>query len=144
MVDLSKIFSLFNDGPQEEYIYENLETFKKTPKFKLGMFEKLIVNGVNFKMKIVNFFSLSDENFDIDEIDKAGEFMMYNRAWFWISQIDLEDEIWLYDLKVISSVNFLDAIKLSLYYFEFHEEYEKCILLKKVQDIVKENLELQY
>ena len=32
----------------------------------------------------------------------------------WISQIDLEDEIWLYDLKVISSVNFLDAIKLSL------------------------------
>ena len=144
MVDLSKIFSLFNDGPQEEYIYENLETFKKTPKFKLGMFEKLIVNGINFKMKIVNFFSLSDENFDIDEIDKAGEFMMYNRAWFWISQIDLEDEIWLYDLKVISSVNFLDAIKLSLYYFEFHEEYEKCILLKKVQDIVKENLELQY
>jgi hypothetical protein len=144
MVDLSKIFSLFNDGPQEEHIYENLETFKKTPKFKLGMFEKLIVNGINFKMKIVNFFSLSDENFDIDEIDKAGEFMMYNRAWFWISQIDLEDEIWLYDLKVISSVNFLDAIKLSLYYFEFHEEYEKCILLKKVQDIVKENLELQY
>jgi hypothetical protein len=142
MVDLSKIFSLFNDGPQEEYIYENLETFKKTPKFKLGMFEKLIVNGINFKMKVINFFSLSDENFDIDEIDKAGEFMMYNRAWFWISQINLDDEIWLYDLKVISSVNFLDAIKLSLYYFESYEEYEKCILLKKIQDIVKENLEI--
>ena len=141
MVDLSKIFSLFNNGPQEKYIYENLETFKKTPKFKLGMFEKLIVNGINFKMKVVNFFSLSDEDFDIDEIDRAGEFMMYSRAWFWISQIDLDDEIWLYDLKVISSVNFLDAIKLSLCYFESHEEYEKCILLKKIQDIVEENLD---
>jgi len=142
MMDLNKIFGLFNDKPGEELIYENLETFKKTPKFKLGMFEKLITNGRNFKAKIVSFFSLADEVFDIQDIDNAGEFMMYNRAWFWISQFDWsEDEDWIIELKVISNDNFLTAIKLSIYYFEEYEEFEKCAFLKKIQNVVEENLE---
>ena len=142
MVDLNKIFGLFNDKPGEELIYENLETFKKTSKFKLGMFEKLITNGRNFKVKILNFFSLADEEFDTQDIDDAGEFMMYNRAWFWISQFNWdENEDWVSELKIISDDNFLIAIKLSIYYFEKYEEYEKCAFLKKIQDVVEENLE---
>jgi hypothetical protein len=138
-MDLNKIFGLFNNGSVEEQIYENLDTFKKTPKFKLGMFEKLIINGSNFKSKIVNFFSLTDDELDIQDINDAGEFMMYNRAWFWISQFNC-DEDWINDLKTISSNNFLGAIKLSIYYFERHEEFEKCAFLKKIQNIVEENL----
>jgi hypothetical protein len=141
MVNLNGFFGLFNNNPGEELLVENLETFKKTPKFKLGMFEKLIINGRNFKSKIINFFSLSDENFDLEDIDNAGEFMMYNRAWFWISQMDFDDEIWIDELNLISSESFLIAIKLSIHYFEEFEEFEKCFILKKIQDIVEKNLE---
>jgi hypothetical protein len=48
---------------------------------------------------------------------------------------------WVTELKIISDENFLMAIKLSIHYFEEYEEFEKCAFLKKIQNVVEENLE---
>jgi hypothetical protein len=105
------------------------------------MFNKLICNGLFFKRQIVTFFSKASEDINMDDISIAGEFMMYTRAWFWISQFDWEDEEWIVSLKSTSSPELLSSLLLSIKHFEELEEYEKCSFLKKISDFVQENLE---
>ena len=140
-MDLSRFFSFFNNRPQEEEISENLDTFKKTPLFKIGMFTKLIMNGMSFKKQVMAFFEKSSDDMDMDGVDLAGEFMMYHRSWYWISQADLTDEEWMNDLRRSSDDEFLTALKLSIHYFEENEEFEKCAFIKKIQDFVENYLE---
>lgn len=141
-MDLNRFFSYFNNKPQEEEMFENLSTFKKTPIFKIGMFTKLVMNGMSFKKQIIEFFGKSSEDIDVSSVDLAGEFMMHNRAWYWISQTDLTDEDWLNDLRMSSKDDFLTAIKLSINYFEGEQEFEKCAFLKKIQDFVENYLDI--
>lgn len=139
-MDLNRFFSFLNNkGDQTE---ENLDTFKKTPLFKIGMFVKLIINGLSFKKQVIMFFENSDGNLDMKDVDLMGEFMMYNRAWYWISQVDLTEEEWVDGLKSSSNDELITALKLSIDYFEEEEEFEKCAFLKKIQDFVENYLEI--
>lgn len=142
-MDMNKIFGLFSGGSEDDKIKENLDTFKKTPYFKIGMFKKLLINGLNFKKSVISFFDKSSEKIDMNDIDLMGEFMMYQRGWYWIEQIDANNETHLEDLKNSSDDDLLVALKLSINYFEGEEEFEKCAFLKKLQNLVEENLEVQ-
>lgn len=141
-MSLISIFSLFGEenNPENRKLEEELKEYKETPHFKLGMFNKLIINGVFFKRQILSFFSKSDPKLDIEEIDTAGEYMMYTRAYFWIEGCNLRSKTWREALKVYSEEEFLCSIKLCMNYFEGIEEYEKCAHLKKIQDFIKKNL----
>ena len=109
-MDLNKFFSFFSPTSEDGDFHGSLESFKESPIYKIKIFERLIINGLIFKKSIVNFFSKADEDLDVSQIDLAGEFMMYNRAWFWISQLDWDDEQWVYDLKIASSESLLTAV----------------------------------
>lgn len=138
-MDLNRFFSYFNNK-NDDSIEENLSNFKKTPYFKIGMFVKLIINGLSFKKQVVMFFENSDGGLDMKDVDLMGEFMMYYRAWYWIEQVDLTDEEWVNDLKRSADDEFITALKLSIHYFEEEEEYEKCAFLKKIQDFLENYL----
>jgi len=145
---LNSIFALFgfpeDDNKNSKEIKNmkaELSAYKETPDFKLGMFYKLIMNGTTFKKQILNFFSKADPILDIMKIDEAGEFMMFTRAYFWIGGFKFRSKIWKESLKHYSHEKFLVAIKLSMNYFESTEEYEKCAHLKKIQDLVKKNIQ---
>jgi hypothetical protein len=60
MIPFDNIFSLFgfpkDNNPQNKQLEQEIEAFKTTPHFKIGMFSKLIINGFNFKKQIVSFF----------------------------------------------------------------------------------------
>ena len=64
---LEDIFSLFGfseEGKEDlKKIEIELDMFKDTPHFKLGMFHKLIMNGSLFSKQVLKLFSkgLSDE-----------------------------------------------------------------------------------
>jgi hypothetical protein len=141
---LDNIFSLFGfpdkDDEERKKLEAELDVFKETPHFKLGMFHKLIMNGSLFSKQVVKFFAKSDPELDVKGIDQAGEYMMYTRAWFWIEQVKLRKKEWKEALKQYSSEEFIVSIKLSINYFEGTEEYEKCAHLKKIQDFVEKNL----
>lgn len=141
---LDNIFSLFGfpdkDDEERKKLEADLDVFKETPHFKLGMFHKLIMNGSLFSKQVVKFFAKSDPELDVKGIDQAGEYMMYTRAWFWIEQVKLRRKEWKEALKQYSSEEFIVSIKLSINYFEGTEEYEKCAHLKKIQDFVEKNL----
>jgi hypothetical protein len=141
---LDNIFTLFGfpdkDDEERKKLEAELDVFKETPHFKLGMFHKLIMNGSLFSKQVLKFFAKADPGLDIKGVDQAGEYMMYTRAWFWIEQVKLRKKEWKEALKQYSSEEFLISVKLSINYFESTEEYEKCAHLKKIQDFVEKNL----
>jgi hypothetical protein len=145
MTPFDNIFSLFDfskdNDPQDKKLKQEVEAFKTTPHFKIGMFSKLIINGLNFKKQIVSFFTKSDPELDADNVDEAGEFLMYNRAWYWISQCKIRSKIWRQALKDCATPDLLDSVMLSIKYFESIEEYEKCAFLKNIQDFLEKNLD---
>jgi hypothetical protein len=142
---LDNIFSLFGfpdkDDEDRKKIEAELDVFKETPHFKLGMFHKLIMNGSLFSKQVVKFFAKADPGLDVKGIDQAGEYMMFTRAWFWIEQVQIRKKEWKEALKQYASEEFIISIKLSINYFESTEEYEKCAHLKKIQDFVEKNLD---
>jgi hypothetical protein len=138
------IFALFgfpseDDGSRKK-LKEEIDVFKETPHFKLGMFNKLIMNGGVFSKQIVKFFAKSDPELDVKGIDDAGEYMMYTRAWFWIEQVQLKKKEWKEALKQYANEDFIISLKLSINYFESTEEFEKCAHLKKIQDFIEKSL----
>jgi hypothetical protein len=141
-MSLNKIFSLFGfpDNKENKKIELELEIYKETPHFKLGMFQKLILNGNAFSKQIIKFFSKADPELDVKGIDEAGEYMMYTRAYFWVEDCNVRKKEWKIALKNNVNEDFINSIKLCIRYFESTEEYEKCAHLKKIQDFLQKNL----
>jgi hypothetical protein len=91
MVDIDNIFELFSEG--DDLDGENNSTtyidFKETPIYWVGMFKKIILNHNNFNKKVIQFFKKADEELDLDDVKEAGEFVVYNRAWNYIQNVDI-------------------------------------------------------
>ena len=142
-MNLGGIFSLFgfsDSNEEDKKIKKELEAFKETPHFKIGMFIKMVSQGLTFKKQVLNFFSTSKSDIGIKDIDEAGDFMMYNRAWYWISECSTRKKEWKLALQNNSSDEFIRCLEIVLRYFERMEDFEKCAFLKKIQDFVKKSL----
>jgi hypothetical protein len=147
-MDVNKVFGLFggeDESPKPDFDHENdksylLEDFKKHPLFWVGMFKKLIHNHRTFSKKIIGFFSRMDEELDLYDVEQAGEFVVYNRAFFWINKIDVTEKSHQDAIIRYADDYLLTYLKFSISYFQDLEEYEKCAHLKKIQDIVEELL----
>ena len=145
-MNLTGVFALFGFPEENDDKWDlqkkEAEEFKKSANFKIGMFKKLISQGVLFKKQVVKFLSNSDANLDIKGIDEAGDYMMFTRAYFWIKDFKFRSKEWKEALVKYSDEDFLKMIKLTINYFEDFEEYEKCAHLKKIQDLVEKNLKI--
>ena len=145
-VDVNKIFGLFNDEEPESLrekaqMANVLLDYKEHPLFWVGMFKKLIHNHKMFNTKVMDFFSkLENEELDLYDVEEAGEFIVYNRAWFWISKIDISDRK-CQEAILHYTDEYLDTyLKFAISYFQELEEYEKCAHLKKISDICEKFL----
>lgn len=143
-MDIDNIFGLFgfnknNDNKDQE----DLELFRNTPLFKTGMFKKMIFNGINFRSQIVKFFSKAEPDIEIDGMEEAGDYMMYTRAYFWVEKCNLDDEEWQHALEHYSDDEMITSLKLCIKYFEEIEEFEKCALLKNIQDYIEKTVLLE-
>lgn len=143
-MSIKGVFALFGfpdeENPERAKLESELEDFKESPHFKLGMFHKLIMNGHLFSKQVTKFLAKADSSLDVKGIDQAGEYMVFTRAWFWIEPVEIKKKSWKDALKQYANDEFLISIQLSISYFEGTEEYEKCAHLKKIQDFVKKNL----
>ena len=143
-MDKEKIFGLF-DKHFDEGVNAEVELYKKTFRFKIEMFIKIIIYGEKWKSTVVNIFSKADSDLNVEEIDEAGDFMLYTRAWFWIEQFDFNNDDCLEDLRSIThtdkdSFNGSDlfiSLMRAIKYFEKIEEFEKCAFLVKIRDLLK-------
>jgi hypothetical protein len=142
-MNVGSIFALFGfneDGKEDKKLKKELEAFKETPHFKVRMFIKMVSQGMGFKNQLLKFFSNMQPKMDTSDLGEAGDFMMYNRAWYWISECNLRKKDWKLALQDNASEDFIGCLEVALRYFESLEEFEKCALLKKIQDFVKKSL----
>lgn len=142
-MNVGGIFALFGfneDGKEDKKLKKELEAFKETPHFKIKMFSKMVSQGMGFKNQLLKFFSNMQPKMDTSDLGEAGDFMMYNRAWYWISECNLRKKDWKLALKENASEDLIGCIEVVLRYFESLEEFEKCAFLKKIQDFVKKSL----
>lgn len=142
-MDINKIFNLFDDKEPKsltensEVIDVLLKDYQNNPLFWVGMFKKLIYNHSTFYNQLLKFFENIDEGLNQADIDKAGEYVIFTKAWEYIKKIDpnnLQHQEALYYFK---DEYLKTALELSINYFQEQEEYEKCSHLKKNLDFVK-------
>lgn len=131
-MNLEKFFkSLDGDSVNEGSVY--LHT-SNNPIIWIGMFKKIIINNLNFNKKVEEYFN--SENFDIDEEDltRASDFVIYHRAWFYISKLNLEKDSDVDAVRLSSDDDLKLTVGLSIQFFESIEDYEKCAFLKKIDN----------
>lgn len=142
MIDPKKIFGLFDKVDdslsikEKAKIADQLSQVKDSPAFKLGMFRKLIFNHLQFNESLINLVKRADEDFDIDDVKNASEYIVYVRAWEFIADFDLKDIESFEILKEYSSQELLTAFSLSINFFQHLEEYEKCAHLHKIEKAI--------
>tara|TARA_R110000851_G_scaffold187705_3_gene337620 strand:- start:2868 stop:3326 length:459 start_codon:yes stop_codon:yes gene_type:complete len=137
-MDVDSIFGLFgfekNHDKNLNKTKEELNSFKESPQFKIGMFKKMIWNGRSFKDQVLKFLKKSEEFIELEsDVGEAGDYMMYTRSYFWVQECNLEDEEWQDAIEYYIDEEFIVCIKLCIKYFEEIEEFEKCAFLKKIQ-----------
>ncbi len=141
MIDPDKIFKLFDRAGEDPSIQEKAEiaeqliALKDTPAFKLGIFKKLIFNHVNFSKSIINMLSRVSDDLDMNDVKNAGEFIIYNRAWGYVQDLNVKDLETFETLKKGANQELITSFKLAIHYFQETEEYEKCAHLKKFCDV---------
>lgn len=143
-MDKERIFSLF-DKDFDDSLQKDIGDYKKSFHFKIGMFIKVVIYGDKWKNSVVSMFSKADVEFDIKDIDSVGDMMLYTRAWYWISQFELDNKECLDDLKLLldkdsetyNSSDLFISLMRTIKYFEKTEEFEKCAFLVKIRDLLK-------
>lgn len=128
-MDLDKIFDIV----EEEEIDNDLLYFQSSPYYKISMFVKILLNGLSFQNEIISMFERSDKDLNPESIKEAGTFLLHTRAWYWISQFELDDEKWIKTLRSFKNDNIPLLLQKQIKYFESQEEYEKCSMLVKIQ-----------
>ena len=144
-MDINNIFNLFGsdddkstDKPPSTI---NMDNFEKTPTFKVGMFKKIILNQHVLQTKLINIFKTPEDEYDVDGMENVGEYIAHHRAWSYIKDCLVDDEMWQGSLLIQHDDHLETSIKLSISFFEDAEEYEKCAFLVKIQKYLKGNLE---
>jgi hypothetical protein len=142
-LDINKIFGTFGSSSRDDDGFEHptfLYTYKSDeenhPRYYIKMFTKLVLNYTNYNKKLINFFGSADPALNLSEIQQTGEFILYERAYSYILEIDIQDK---YHIKVLfeeADEKLQEALNKSLKFFENEEEYEKCAFLKKYLDFL--------
>ena len=142
MIDKNKLFSLFGntDENKGEILVEANSELLETPFIKIGMFTKLIVNHWVFHEKLKQFLSKEQPDYNVEETKDASEFTVFNRAWHYIKQIDLNKEDHLSAIIQFNKDPFIPALEAAINYFEDPdvEQYERCAFLFKILDLKKQ------
>ena len=135
MIDMTNIFGLFVPGEELDgtQTATNLDELKTKPIFHVGMYKKLILNHLNFNNKVLNFFKKSNEEFNIEDIKEAGEYVVFNRAWSYISNVNIKNKGYIDALKHYSDEQFHATLDMGIEFFQKDELYERCAFLLKIK-----------
>lgn len=144
-MDPNNIFNLFDDentpnvAPPTKKLENKLKEFKDSPTVKIGMFTKLILNHHVFHSKLEDFLKKEEPNYDVKSSKESSEFVVYNRAWFYLNQVNLTQKEDIFAILDFNPKLLNKALESALLYFEGNEEYLKCAHIFKIQKILKES-----
>ena len=135
-----KIFGLFDDSSNpDSTIVNSVIAINDGPYYKLGMFTKLILNHFVFHNKLQKFLQKEEPSYSVKSTKEASEFVVFNRAWNYISKIDINIKEHIFAILDFNPKLLSSSLESALLYFEELEEYEKCAHLFKIKNILKES-----
>jgi hypothetical protein len=134
-MNINKIFSLFKSPEEPEETISQID-LSDSPVIWIGMFKKLITNYEVFAKQLIKFLGDANPDLDVNEIERASSYMVYDKAYNNLFKLDITNETHLDCLKLYSDDTFKKTLDAALIYFESIEEYERCMFLKQIQDIV--------
>jgi len=137
MIDVNKIFDTFEEPTDSGFPGTVYIDFKDHPAYWVGMFEKTILNYENYCVKLLHLFKTASPTLNLDDVQDAGEYIVYNRAFEHIKDLDLTNKSHLDSLENRASKRLRNYLVKSIEYFITVEEYEKCAILKPIQDQVE-------
>jgi hypothetical protein len=101
------------------------------------MFKKLIQNHQVFNDQLLKFFDKLDENLSTTDVDKAGEFIVFNRAWNYIQKVDPDNLVTQEALYRFADIHLKLALELSINYFQETKIMKNVHISKRILDFVK-------
>lgn len=140
-MDADDLFKLFSDE-DKELSKDKLPIldFTEHPVYWVGMFTKIIKNHKGFDLYIKQIFNkLTPElEVEIEKMEELGDWVTFNRAWYYIEKIDLHSEFHYEHLIASATKDTLIALEVTTAHFERFEEYEKCAHLHKIKKELQE------
>jgi hypothetical protein len=134
-MNINKIFSLFKSPEEPEETISQID-LSESPVMWIGMFKKLITNYEVFAKQLIKFLGDTNPDLDVIEIERASGYMVYDKAYNNLIKLDPTNQMHLDSIKLYSDDVFKKTLDTALIYFENIEEYERCMFLKQIQDIV--------
>jgi hypothetical protein len=138
MISKDNIFNLFKNEDSVE-VYED---FMDNPYIKIGMFNKIIINSNVFSIKFKKFLDSIYPDNDKNYVDSSYKFITFNRAFFYIKDIDVENLQHIDAIKCHDFEGLISNLNTAILFFEGNEEYEKCSHLFKIKKFIEESLEI--
>ena len=138
-MNIDKIFNMFK--PEVKPAPESLVLvdFKDHPYYWVGMFRKIMLNYDVFSKKFISLFREDGSEIDTADIEKAGEHFVYERAWEYISKLNITIPIHLNILIQYKDPVLIKNLNKTLLHFQDSEEYEKCAFILKLIEELKKN-----
>jgi hypothetical protein len=134
-MNINKIFSLFKSPEEPEETISQID-LSESPVIWIGMFKRLITNYETFAKQLIKFLGDANPDLDVVEVERASGYMVYDKAYNNLFKLDITNETHLDCIKLYSDNTFKETLNAALIYFEGVEEYERCVFLKQIQDIV--------
>jgi len=135
VMDINRIFNSFAESEDNIVAID----FTEHPTYLLGLFKKLIINHINFKVKNIEFLSKLDPEISPENIGIIGDIIIFNRAFFHLSRINISNEAHVQIIEQNYSPQLMNALNMAISFFESREEYEKCAHILKIKNIFLEN-----
>jgi hypothetical protein len=135
VISKDKIFDLFEN--KEANLVDIHEDFMDNSFVKIGMFNKIIQNNEVFFQKLKYYYQKNNITYNLDDVSSYSKFVTYNRAFFYLNQIDINktthiDALACYDFDLL-----IKNLNQSILFFEEREEYEKCAHLFSIKQAVE-------
>ena len=134
-MNINKIFSLFKSPEEPEETISQIDLFE-SPVIWIGMFKRLITNYETFAKQLIKFLGNANPDLDVNEIERVSGYMVYDKAYNHLFKLDITNQTHLDCINLYSDEILKKTLDAALVYFESVEEYERCIFLKQIQDIV--------
>lgn len=129
-VNINNMFQLFQseEGIEDEGngVYIDL---KETPAYWIQMFLNYTLNADEV---VTNIIESSDSEMDIQDVERAREYIIYHRAWSFIEKIDITNNKHLIAINKKKDDGLLFSLDEARDYFERFEDFEKCAFLRDI------------
>ena len=142
MIDKNNLFNLFPqpedkgmDGISDDDIEIEVQS---SSHFKNGKFKKLIENHeLFFEHFKRGMREVGNERMDPVDSKRSAAYIVFNRAWYYIKDINLDTREDVLDLTLFNPYDLTYALHLAIQFHEDEEEYEKCAHLFDIQQFLK-------